>query len=304
MKKLITLSLLMAMTLVTFSQSSVNTLLCTDASCGTTLANAPTDGTSFTLVWVVSSPTAPTNASLDQTGAGVAVFGTPTITSIGSGNYTIAWSGTIDDEQGLATTFTIPVDMKLYTSSPFVPALTTSFSIATATALPVDFISVDVIAMNEMNIVEWKTASEINNDIFEVERSNDGDIWEVAGVIPGAGNSSELLNYSFEDHVGGQAFSFYRVKQTDFDGKFEYSDIVKVKASSEAVSVYPNPVKNNELFITSNAEEMNISVTNSAGQAVSYEFNSASSKLTFGSEVNSGIYFVSVNGTVSRVMKY
>ena len=68
----------------------------------------------------------------------------------------------------------------------------------------------------------WTTGSEINNDYFTIERSLDLYGWDILGFVQGAGNSSVPLNYIFSDMQPLDGLAYYRLKQTDFDGKFEY----------------------------------------------------------------------------------
>jgi len=90
---------------------------------------------------------------------------------------------------------------------------------------------------------EWTTASEVNNDFFEVQRSADGQNFETIGLVDGTGSTSSYSNYNFIDAMPLQGLNYYRLRQNDFDGNFEYSEIVKVEVASETYSVYPNPVK-------------------------------------------------------------
>ena len=91
----------------------------------------------------------------------------------------------------------------------------------------------------------WQTASEVNNDFFTIERSRDALSWEGVLTIDGAGNSNDLLNYTAIDHFPYSGVSYYRLKQTDFDGKFSYSEIETVylldEISKTELSLYPNP---------------------------------------------------------------
>ncbi|MBK8416283.1 MAG: T9SS type A sorting domain-containing protein [Bacteroidetes bacterium] len=90
---------------------------------------------------------------------------------------------------------------------------------------------------------EWTTASEVNNDFFEVRRSADGQNFETIGLVDGTGSTSSYSNYNFIDAMPLQGLNYYRLRQNDFDGNFEYSEIVKVEVASEIYSVFPNPVK-------------------------------------------------------------
>ena len=96
-------------------------------------------------------------------------------------------------------------------------------------------------------IIEWATASEINNDYFTVERSFDGVNFDILGTLAGAGNSSQIQYYSFIDNKPFDGISYYRLKQTDFDGKYEYFNIIAANCRNEFfgdIKVYPNPVIN------------------------------------------------------------
>jgi len=91
---------------------------------------------------------------------------------------------------------------------------------------------------------EWATASETNNDYFNVEKSNDGTDFESIFKINGAGNSTSEKTYSFIDKHPFHGINYYRLRQTDFDGKFTYSRIISVTSghsNAQAITIYPNP---------------------------------------------------------------
>jgi hypothetical protein len=101
-------------------------------------------------------------------------------------------------------------------------------------------------------VLDWTTASEVNNSYFEVERSEDGVKWEVIGFVEGSGTSYEKREYSFVD-VNPYDLTFYRLLQIDKDGKQNYSSVRLVQLYKELikknlVSIYPNP-SNGALFI-------------------------------------------------------
>ncbi|NRA10744.1 MAG: hypothetical protein HRT57_02165 [Crocinitomicaceae bacterium] len=111
-------------------------------------------------------------------------------------------------------------------------------------SLPIELLG--FYALNEERSVhtEWQTASEINNDFFTVERSADVKIWTVIGTVNGAGNSHDILDYSFRDNVPLNNLSYYRLKQTDYDNKISYSSVRSVFRDLEEgaeVRVFPNP---------------------------------------------------------------
>ena len=86
----------------------------------------------------------------------------------------------------------------------------------------------------------WETFTETNNDYFVIERSNDLAEWHVVGQIDGYGNSSETIRYKFDDDSFSNVANYYRLKQVDYDGLYEYHGPVFIDNSlenQEAVSV-------------------------------------------------------------------
>lgn len=110
--------------------------------------------------------------------------------------------------------------------------------------LPISLISFDATVCESSVCLTWQTASEVNNDFFTVERSKDGVSWAGVADIQGAGNSETILNYHTMDTSPFSGVSYYRLKQTDFDGAFEYAPIVSVSLdhqSNRGWTIYPNP---------------------------------------------------------------
>lgn len=92
--------------------------------------------------------------------------------------------------------------------------------------------------------LHWETASELNNDKFIIERSDDTGIFTAIGEVKGSGNSAKLLSYNFKDYTPLKGVNYYRLKQLDFNGDFEYSEVraVNFDLESSVFNVYPNPV--------------------------------------------------------------
>ena len=144
--------------------------------------------------------------------------------------------------------------------------LSNDFRIATTnlfvSPLPIELLSFDAVKRKNEKIVDisWTTASEINNDYFNVERTADGINFETINTTDGAGNSTKILHYTCVDNAPLTGISYYRLKRTDFDGKYEYSDLVAVNiddvAGTNAVSfaVFPNPSDgtSNSIILTGN----------------------------------------------------
>jgi hypothetical protein len=114
------------------------------------------------------------------------------------------------------------------------------------TPLSVEFQSFTGERSNQNIRLEWSTVTEKNNDYFLLERSTDALRWQTIATDNGAGNSSTLNEYSFQDMSAPNDLVYYRLKQVDFDGEFSYASIVSVQRSTEnstELSVYPNPTR-------------------------------------------------------------
>lgn len=116
--------------------------------------------------------------------------------------------------------------------------------------LPIELVYFDALVIENTIQLTWITASEINNDYFTIERSVDAKTWETVHTVNGAGNSNQIIEYTETDFNPLSGISYYRLKQTDFDGRFEYFNIVPVKYSSsdedDDLSIFPNPVRQGE----------------------------------------------------------
>lgn len=138
------------------------------------------------------------------------------------------------------------------------------FAIANLSAginpLPVELIHFSAEPNGSDVTLNWITATEKNNDYFTIEKTKDGVSYTEVAKVDGAGNSTTKLNYSLSDNEPFNGTSYYRLKQTDFDGKFTYSALVKVDFSPGGLSelsqlVYPNPNEGEIIYIDFMADE-------------------------------------------------
>jgi len=142
--------------------------------------------------------------------------------------------------------------------------------------LPVGWLAFTGKAQANGVLLQWQTASEQNNAGFHVERSADGLRWTDIGFVAGKGLSTEAQEYAFLDekpflapYGGMQGGLYYRLRQTDFDGKEELSKVVSVALQNvETVRVFPNPVSTGQLtlLLPENVEEATVQLFNSTGQ--------------------------------------
>ena len=107
--------------------------------------------------------------------------------------------------------------------------------------LPVELTSIYVTAEPTANTIHWTTESELSNDFFVVQRSTDGIHFTSIAEVDGAGNSSAENNYQYADRDFSDKLTYYRLKQVDFDGTEDFSNIVSVNRDNETVLIYPNP---------------------------------------------------------------
>lgn len=134
-------------------------------------------------------------------------------------------------------------------STSMIPANSTRYlaivSMGPSTPLPVELINFNAsVADNQKVLLSWQTVTESNNDYFAIERSTSFVSWQEIGRASAAGNSSQLLSYTFTDNHPEDGDSYYRLKQTGIDGHFSYSAIktVRLSLSVNQLKVYPNPV--------------------------------------------------------------
>lgn len=159
--------------------------------------------------------------------------------------------------------------------------------------------------------VFWVTASEENNDYFDVQRSADGSTWTNIDRVQGAGTSINTLNYQILDKNPLHGVSYYRLRQVDFDGSVAYTHIVSLKReiSGAAISVYPNPATNQfqVAFEGFKSEEVSINILDNSGRIVLAQNNNVLNnpvQMINASGFQSGVYYIHVTSeTESFVAK-
>jgi hypothetical protein len=165
-----------------------------------------------------------------------------------------------------------------------------------------------------VGILEWETASELNNDFFEIQRSVDGVEFETIGKVKGNGTTNFVSAYAFEDRKMNIGQNYYRLRQQDFDGKFTYSDelVLLTYDGSTPLNIflYPNPTVPDNInleLINSTSGSANLRVFNMTGQSVYQKVitsEEVSSEISIHPEnLASGIYFVEITQGAQRVVK-
>lgn len=144
-----------------------------------------------------------------------------------------------------------------------------SFGDSDAENLPIELVQFNGENENSTVQLSWITSSEINNDYFTIEKSFNGvDFVEIA-TIKGAGNSNEILKYSYKYQESNLGLIYYRLRQTDFDGRFSESNIIKLNMKNTVNPVvYPNPVMQGSTITISSIQEdvVKIAIYNLSGK--------------------------------------
>ena len=294
-------------------------------------ANGGATGTSISLsgtlaagdVFVIANPSANSDilAVQDQTSG--------TISHNGNDSYVLQKTdGTVVDSYGDTdnnATFGANMNMQRNITDPcpydtnptdaFDPSAYTSASYSTGLPpglgafigfLPVDLVSFEARVRNSVSFLTWSTASEINNDKFEIERSFDGKSYVLIGEVEGVGNSLRLASYSYEDTSPLPGTNYYRLKQVDFDGAYEYSPVVVARVSDAKVTITPKQTYDRLTVTTNNDEAANVAIVGMSGQLLISQsfYNSTEVDL---SELPSGVYLVRIYSagtiTTDKVVK-
>lgn len=172
-----------------------------------------------------------------------------------------------------------------------------------ASSLPITLIFFMVKQEDEKIMLSWETASEINNDCFTVERSKENGFFEKILDVDGAGNSSQQLFYETADEDPVDGVSYYRLRQTDYDGRYSFSRTVEVNIDRKsATGISPNPLTNDQEVLlsyeSSHDEQISIRIRDALGITVctlsrqtTKGVNNFQVKPPF---LHNGIYFVDV----------
>lgn len=188
-------------------------------------------------------------------------------------------------------------------------------SIQSVSIIPVELTSFTANVNNEGNVfLNWRTATETNNQGFEIQRSGNGDDFSAIGFLEGYGTTTETHSYIYIDKNLNSGKYYYRLKQIDFDGSFEYSDVVKVTVNVPVVfsleQNYPNPFNPSTIIKYSIPENgyVKLSVYNLIGEEVAVLVNEVKDQgfyeATFNAaELPSGTYIYKIGSNNNLLVK-
>jgi hypothetical protein len=166
-----------------------------------------------------------------------------------------------------------------------------------AKPLPIELISFTAVAQQAEVKLAWSTASELNNDSFTVQRSQDAEQWQDVIKVKGAINSNERIDYETLDGLPFTGVSYYRLKQTDLDGQYSYSSVRRVEITALfQLKVYPNP-SSGKFTISAGFELQpeNIKLYNAIGQEMPVTLDKSSGSTILNTNIPKGIYILHVH---------
>ena len=196
-----------------------------------------------------------------------------------------------------------------------------TFGFSSSSSLPVELLSFSAEIIDDEYVeLKWITASEINNNYFTLEKSNDGLTYAEIAEVNGAGNSSSAITYIEEDYELIPGMSYYRLSQTDYDGQFKEFPPIMVEYNLEAneltiESFGPNPFDNTftVTYSTSINTPLEISILNISGTEVFrdvLEIDEGFGKYTYtnGHTMIPGVYVLSIfdemgNSVAEKIIK-
>lgn len=167
--------------------------------------------------------------------------------------------------------------------------------------LPVElsYVSVENCRSNTV-CINWETSSETNNDFFTIERSVDGFSFDAAGTKKGAGSTSDSKEYAWTDKALASGVYFYRLKQTDYDGNYTYSEIISVFVEGESgeIVIFPTVIKEGELLKIKKqnpAQKLTVDIYAIDGRIISSdEYHKQNEFIYIQTNLPAGMYDISV----------
>lgn len=163
--------------------------------------------------------------------------------------------------------------------------------------LPVELIEFTAHSSGLNISLHWNTASEVNNNYFEVLRSTDGVNFELVNIVHGNGNSNTTVEYNADDHLNASGIYYYQLKQVDFDGNYTLSNIISVMIEQKVeIMVYPNPVNISEaITIETNSQTLKtIYIQDINGKIVYQEVISEPTLKLQSDNLKPGVYFLRI----------
>ena len=162
--------------------------------------------------------------------------------------------------------------------------------------LPVELSAFKISQEQHIPELSWKTQSERNVQMFEIQKSIDAVKFETVGTVQASGNSTTPQYYAFKDAAHNAVATYYRLKMVDKDGSFAFSWVIALNAVApkNKFNVYPNPTKDGSLNLKLTGICSNLVITNQYGQVMKTSQHVCSENMDI-TDLPDGLYFFSVD---------
>lgn len=224
----------------------------------------------------------------------------------------VTYFGTVPSSTGTGITKTLSSNT-LYTPTLSPPSFTGTCG--TIEVLPIELIDFKGFCNENFNNLIWETATEHNNAFFTIEKANEDGVFSELTTVQGMINSTEYVDYSFQDYSLTRGISYYRLFQTDLDGTKRQLKTISVDNSCNKendIKASFNNLNNvlNIYYSFSKSEELDVQIVNSTGQTIAsntiaFEANDNKVDVFLKENLATGVYFVKLtNASVSYTSKF
>jgi len=177
-----------------------------------------------------------------------------------------------------------------------------------ASIVPVKWNDISATEEKDHNLISWSTSVEVNNDFFQVEYSENGIDFIRLSKVEGAGDATSLQEYFYEDYHFQSSTAYYRIKQVDFDGNYEYSEIVVVQRNDtkENIKLFPNPARD-ELFVSNLKTNSSYKIVDVLGNLHELKINNSNASYTNLdiADLSSGLYYIEIkDNAITQTMSF
>jgi len=176
-------------------------------------------------------------------------------------------------------------------------------TISTLNALPVELLSFTAAPTGNDVRLNWRTATESGNDYFAVEHSTDGSRFRELGRVAGAGDSAAPLSYDYPHADVPQGIHYYRLRQVDFDGSYEYSEVVSVQIAGApgALRLFPNPAREEVQLLSAGTEALRYDLFDAFGRLLRSDAVAPQGRIDI-SGLTQGTYLLRVSSQTGAVL--
>lgn len=170
-------------------------------------------------------------------------------------------------------------------------------------SLSVELLSFSGQKYEEDVMLKWTTSTQINNAYFEIQHSFDGKTFHSMARIEGAGNTQDTRTYQYKHLGAGRGMHYYRLKQVDFNGNYEFSNVISVKMDyREEIAIYPNPTSGILQVKTTGQDKGKIRILNHTGQLIKEQWLHHSGEIDLTGHPN-GVYLIELQIGAEKVVR-